>query len=260
MIIYPTGATLPENVLRFHLVFDEPPNADVVHSAVRLLDTQGQEIPHAFLDLPQGLWDSTGKTLTLLLHPGRIKSGLAASESMGMALSQGSQVTLEVNLAAFDSSGQLRKANSDVVSKKYDVTAPQYAAPNFADWQITIPKEMTQQALTIQTDRAMDYVSALSSLGIIDSNGTQQACVVTAVQGEKTIQINPLRSWQAGEYRLSFSPELEDICGNRINQPFERPNLSNIPATKAIELVFHCTPKENQGEFTGEMNAFASKA
>jgi hypothetical protein len=235
MIIYPTGATLPENVLRFHLVFDEPPNADVVHSAVRLLDEQGKEIPHAFLDLPQGLWDSTGKILTLLLHPGRIKSGLAASQTMGMALSQGSEVTLEVDMGAFNSASQLTSSSSTTVQKKYVITSAQTMGLDVDNWQITMPELLTQAPLVIHTDYAIDFLSALSAVQMIDAHGEPQPTRIEVLHDERTIHVHPSQPWESDGSRLSLSTELEDICGNRMNQSFEQTDLAKMPIAKATE-------------------------
>jgi hypothetical protein len=235
MIIYPTGETLPENVLRFHLVFDEPPNADVVHSAVRLLDEHGHEIPHAFLDLPQGLWDSTGRILTLLLHPGRIKSGLAASQALGLAVSHGSEVTLEVDIGAFNSTAQLSSTGSTIARKKYAITLAQTTGLDTDNWQITMPKVLTQHPLAIRTDHAIDFLSALSAVQIFDAHGVPQSASIEVLPGERTIYVHPSKPWQSDGWRLSLSSELEDICGNRVNQSFEQPDLAQTPAARAKE-------------------------
>jgi hypothetical protein len=93
--VYPSGTSVPENLLRIELRFRVPLRTplDMVH--VKLLDREGQLIPDPFLDLP--LPSADGRRLSLLLHPGRVKSGVGANVVLGRALRAGSLVTLVID-------------------------------------------------------------------------------------------------------------------------------------------------------------------
>src|SRR5262249_13439245 len=55
----------------------------------------GMQIQQPFLE--QELWSPDGKVLTVLLHPGRVKSGLIAHDERGPILSLGEDVTLALD-------------------------------------------------------------------------------------------------------------------------------------------------------------------
>ena len=73
---YPSGASIPENLLRVELRFASPWHSTLDMRRVRLLSDDGQEIESAFLDLPLASADGSG--VAVLLHPGRVKSGVGA--------------------------------------------------------------------------------------------------------------------------------------------------------------------------------------
>jgi hypothetical protein len=85
--VFPSANEIPTNLLRFHIRFEETPEVFDVSTAIRLIDSAGVAIDHVFLDLNEGLWSSDGLTLTVMLHPGRIKTGLVASGYLGNAFS-----------------------------------------------------------------------------------------------------------------------------------------------------------------------------
>jgi hypothetical protein len=86
--IYPTADRLPSNTLRFYIVFSAPMSAGEAHDRLRLVNDRGQVVPGAFLELEEELWDPTGRRLTVLLDPGRIKRGLRANLESGAPLVQ----------------------------------------------------------------------------------------------------------------------------------------------------------------------------
>jgi hypothetical protein len=53
------------------------------------------QIQEPFLE--QELWSPDGKLLTVLMHPGRVKSGLIAHDERGPILSPGEDVTLTLD-------------------------------------------------------------------------------------------------------------------------------------------------------------------
>ena len=64
--VYPQTDTLPENFLKFYLVFDQPMGVGKAYDQIHLY--QGKKlIRNAFLKLEPELWDSEKKTLTVCL-------------------------------------------------------------------------------------------------------------------------------------------------------------------------------------------------
>jgi hypothetical protein len=44
---------------------------------------------------------------------------------------------------------------------------------------------------------------------------------LTVGGGERVLTFAPERPWRRGEYKLVAQTRLEDVCGNRVGEPFE---------------------------------------
>ena len=83
LAVHPNLNRLPANVLRAHIVFDRPMQTAEAIEHIKLIDARGNDISNALLDFKDGLWTTDGKILTVLFHPGRIKTGLVAGDRYG---------------------------------------------------------------------------------------------------------------------------------------------------------------------------------
>ncbi len=81
--VQPSGPEVPANLLRISLVFAQPVG-EYVLPRLELRQANGEVIDKPFLE--QELWSPSGKILTVLLHPGRVKSGLIAHDTLGPVL------------------------------------------------------------------------------------------------------------------------------------------------------------------------------
>src|SRR5213595_282994 len=79
--ISPAGNTVPENLLRIELHLDAQLPAPLDMRHVKLSDREGNAIPDALLDM--ALPSRDGLDVVILLHPGRIKSGVAPNVALG---------------------------------------------------------------------------------------------------------------------------------------------------------------------------------
>lgn len=212
--VFPAGA-VPANLLRWHLVFDRPAN-DVGAEAIALLDRSGQPVRDAFVDLPEGLWDATGTRLTLLLHPGRIKSGLRSSTRFGGALAQGGDMCLQIDL------DRLLDAGLGVVNHRFVVGAAETRAVDLSLWRLGTVETGSLAPVAIGFDRAMDHFGVMEGLAIVDADGRAlQGEMIPAPDGRSAL-FHPSRPWAAGRQRLMASRDLEDVAGNRVDAAFER--------------------------------------
>ena len=100
--IYPTANVLPENLLRIYVYYPRPMAFGEGFANVRLLDAEGVVIEGAFLPTREELWSPDRRRLTLLFDPGRIKTGLIGSETLGPVLIVGQAYTFEVPALAVD--------------------------------------------------------------------------------------------------------------------------------------------------------------
>src|SRR5205809_756454 len=100
--VYPSADTLPDNQLRFYLHFSAPMSRGEAYSRVKLLKEDGQPVSFPFLELDEELWDKSGKRLTLLFHPGRVKRGLKPREEFGPIMESGHKYTLVIDKGWLD--------------------------------------------------------------------------------------------------------------------------------------------------------------
>ncbi|MEM6342092.1 MAG: hypothetical protein AAF729_13165, partial [Pseudomonadota bacterium] len=103
--IYPTAELLPENLLRIYVYYPRPMGADQGFDHVRVLDSAGAPVSGVFLAGREDLWSPDRRRLTLLLDPGRVKTGLVANETLGRAFVPGQSYAFEVSGDALDAFG-----------------------------------------------------------------------------------------------------------------------------------------------------------
>lgn len=244
--VFPSSETLPENLLRVHLYFDEPPCVDSISRAVRLFDQADGEVIHPFLDLPEGLWDPAGTRLTLVLHPARIKSGLAAREVMGPAVRRGRTYRLEIDLgllAGEKASGRfVHPHDFDVGDPLVDVIRP-------TAWSVIPAPAGALAPLRIAFDRTMDRLGLEDGFAIKGPDGEVIAFDLSVGPGERDVRLTPQRPWRGGPHQLWMSPDLEDVAGNRIASGFEEAS-GRITSSREMPalLVFEPDLPDRVGE------------
>jgi hypothetical protein len=50
-------------------------------------------------------------------------------------------------------------------------------------------------------------------------------------------RFTPDAPWKAGSYRLAANRTLEDICGNRLDRPFDRDTREKIPKQAKVTII-----------------------
>ena len=103
--VYPTADRLPENQLKFYVVFSAPMARGGVYRHINLLDERGKAVDLPFLELDQELWDKSAQRLTVFCDPGRIKRGLKPREEFGPVLVEGKRYTLVIDTGLEDANG-----------------------------------------------------------------------------------------------------------------------------------------------------------
>lgn len=220
--VTPSGDAVPENLLRIELRLARPLAHPLDMDQVHLLDARGDTIDGAFLDLP--LPGDDGRTITLLLHPGRVKSGVGANLALGRALHAGEAVTLVVD------DPQL----GTPLRKRWQVDAPARHALLAPDTRLDAPRPGTHDALQVHFDTPLT-ASAVRLLAVRGAQGDRVAGAAALRDGETTWRFVPAHAWVDGEYALMLHPRLEDVAGNRPCAPFEATRLAAVEcATTAL--------------------------
>lgn len=214
--LYPQHTHWPSNLLRFHLVFNRAMDVFDAMGHVTLLDADGSVIEHAFLDLPDGLWDAQQRILTVLFHPGWIKSGLQASAAWGPILIEGHSYRLVLE-------GTLRDAQGLPISTtlNWDIQAGPPLLGNIQpeSWTLEAPLPGTRTSTRLVTDRPIDFLS-LTSFVRLETRQHSVAVNYTPVDAT-TWWVTPLKPWPATAVRIVTTAQLEDLAGNQIASCFE---------------------------------------
>lgn len=229
-VIYPSGPTVPENLLRIELRFAAPLRTPLAMEHVRLLDQDGHAIEDAFLDLPLPSADGTG--VTLLLHPGRLKSGVGANLRLGRALQAGSSLTLVLDSP--EAGAPLRKT--------WQVVQADRVAPVPASWKLGAAPGGSRLPLVVRLDAAITS-TAVSLIAVRGPDGRRVEGDATLADAETSWRFVPKHPWKPGRYALMTHPDLEDPAGNRACSPFEIRDGSRIACERGTATPFTVTAR-----------------
>ncbi len=216
--VYPTGAELPENQLRFYVHFSAPMGLAGGADYVRLLDEAGQVVDDAFLPLDLAMWNADRTRYTLLFDPGRVKRGIRPNEQHGRPLAAGRRFTLAVDDAWPDAHGL---PLVEPYSRSFAVGPPEERAIDPAAWRIGAPAAGTRDPLAVDFDRALDHALLLRALLVLTPDGARVTGRADVRASETRWVFTPRESWEDREYRLTVLAALEDTAGNRVGRPFE---------------------------------------
>src|SRR5262245_42726873 len=136
--VRPSGAEVPANLLRISIEFAQPAEGAVL-PRLALLRPDATALPEPFLQ--QELWSPDGTILTILLHPGRVKSGLIAHEELGPILTAGDAVTLALDGRPI---------------KRWRVGQEDLTGPVATAWELAPVRAGSRQALNVTLDGPVD--------------------------------------------------------------------------------------------------------
>lgn len=218
--VYPTGSQLPENLLRFYIYFSAPMGQRDIMPAIDLLDDTGRVVEGVFLPNRFDLWSADRTRLTLLLDPGRVKSGLQANRAMGRALTPGETYHLQISETALDAGGCALAARHRVT---FTGTKADLSSPSPAKWNLLTPKVGTRDPLIVLLDGAVDHLSLAYRLRVIGPDGKPVPGRIDLGQAETHWLFTPVLPWPDRDYQLVVDPNLEDLAGNRPGTLFDQP-------------------------------------
>ena len=214
--VTPSAAVWPENVLKLYVTFSAPMRIGVAWDNIRIRDAGGAAMGGMFVEIDQELWDPTGRRLTVLFDPGRIKRGLVDNINEGPPLAVGGSYTLEIDATWRDAAGGLLVES---FAKTITVAAPLRARIDPSAWRLTPPAGPTEP-LIVDFDRPLDAALGLRAI-TVRRDGAIIPCEAELERDETRLMFHPTRPWTSGRYSLHADDILEDIAGNRIGRPFD---------------------------------------
>jgi hypothetical protein len=223
--IHPAGDTVPENLLRIELRFERPQRLPFDMQRLKLLDDAGVALENALLDLT--LASADGRRITVLMDPGRVKSGVGPNVDAGRALHAGRSVRLQVEADAIDATDVIDVTGGSIVVKEWRVTPAVSTRMRPGEWQLTMPRAGSCDALVVAFHDAISS-SGEALLAVTDATGYRLGGTTSLEQGDAVWRFMPSRRWAAGAHRLVAHPELEDPSGNRRCSAFEELGQSSV--------------------------------
>jgi hypothetical protein len=216
---YPSGDTVPENLLKIYLEFSKPMQEGHALENLLVIRNGKDTIHDVFLDLQPELWNEDRTLLTLWLDPGRIKRDLQPNKRMGKPLEERSEYRLVVNKDWQDANG-IKLGRS--YEKNYVVGPRDGTSPDPASWKIQSPRSDTTSALRIDLREYLDHVLLENAIRILDPSGHMIDGILLVYNHGSSLYFNQVRPWKAGSYTIEIEARLEDLAGNNLNRLFDR--------------------------------------
>lgn len=219
--VYPSAEQIPENVLRFYVSFSEPMREGDFLDHVRLerADT-GENLTGVFFDNIHELWSSDRQRITLLVDPGRVKTGLVANREMGRAFAAGVPYRLVV-LTTWTNTHGVPLVSEYVHT--FQAIAEDKTPVEPERWCLTPPEDSSRRPLRIDFGEPVDHVSVHRLLRVLDPGNAPLDGTWTLGPDERTAAWTPQRSWNGPveDHTLLISGRFEDVAGNNLNAAFE---------------------------------------
>jgi hypothetical protein len=218
--IFPSRDLLPENLLRFYVCFSNSMQRGRALEEVSLRDSAGQPVADALYRPPVELWDKTMRHLTVLLDPGRLKRWVGPNVELGPPLKMAQEYTLEIGSGMIDLYGRpLRES----FRKSFVVGDAVRGHISVEHWKIVPPLTGSRQALVLTFTSPLDWALLLQTITIESADGLVIEGRVAVDQCERQWSFKPKSPWIPGVYHIRVEPSLEDVCGNSVTGPFDRP-------------------------------------
>ena len=236
--VYPSGDTVPENLLRMYVEFSAPMGRKSGVEYIALLDHQDKEIEGAVLPLEYEFWSPDHKRFTIFFDPGRVKKGILPNLQMGRALEVGRSVTLVIKREWPDENGLPLKEEFRRVLR----VGPTDLEPlDTSSWRIQSPAAGSRDGMVVTFPEPLDHGLLMRALGVT-RDGKEVDGAIDVDQAETRWTFTPTTPWTAGVYQLLALDILEDLAGNQIGRAFEVDNFDTVdkgPDPKTITIPVH---------------------
>lgn len=219
-VVYPTTSVLPRNLLRFYIYFDRAMARDSSRGKISIKEATGGTLDNVLLDSRFELWSEDNRRLTLVLDPGRVKSGLANESGLTPGLEVGSRYALVLG-------AQLKSQHGCSLASDWEhqflVMSADTTRPDPLLWQIYAPGELSLDPVLIQFRKPLDHLSLAYRIRIETSAGNTVPGRISLGEKDELWRFHPTESWARGRYSIVIDPKLEDLAGNRPTGLFDDP-------------------------------------
>ncbi len=217
LAIYPTTDSIPLNLTRFYIEFSKPMQEMYILKHIKLTNKKGENITGIFYENQYELWNENRTKVTLIIDPGRVKTGLLANKLMGRAFDEGIQYTLTVDSLLLDFNDQKLTTS---FSKTFVAVKEDSIPPKVELWHYNVPKRKSKQPFIINFNDNIDHISAQTFIRITYKGNIVEG-KISLKRNEQQWFFEPQKNWKKGGYRIEVSNNLEDIATNSMYQVFD---------------------------------------
>ncbi|MEX0717908.1 MAG: Ig-like domain-containing protein [Planctomycetaceae bacterium] len=257
--IHPSRGVLPENQLKFYLVFSAPMSRGQAYDHIRLYRVGRIADPSDREPGPVGRLADPSKAEAE--SAGRI--GNPSHDDEGAAREQVEDPFLQLGEELWDPSGtrftllidpgRIKRglkpreeigpvleeggryalviepgwedANGNPVAERFEkafrVGPPDETQPSIDRWTLDVPAAGARHALAIAFDEPLDRAMLERVLVVKGPDGTPLPGEIAVDQEETRWRFTPEAAWVAGAHTLAVDAALEDLAGNSLDRPFE---------------------------------------
>jgi hypothetical protein len=238
--VYPSGDCLPENLLRFYVVFSNPMQRGQAKTEISLLDQEGEPVADALYRAPIELWDRSMRCLTVLLDPGRLKRGVGPNRELGPPLTVGREYTLVIDSGMIDGAGHPLRER---FFKRFLVTGSVRDVIAVKDWKVVLPNIRSHQPLALIFPKPLDWAMLWHGIVVESEDGQQIKGRVAIDECERRWNFVPTSPWATGAYFVRAKSNLEDVCGNNLLGAFDKPlHSASNPASEVPKTLIPFQP------------------
>lgn len=215
--VYPAGDTLPANLLFFYLRFDRPmqPAGNAwQHVRICAADSPGHALPFAWRQ--RSFWLDSNRLLVLMVHPGRVKSGIRYG---GPLITPGKQYVLDIDSGLADAGGHYVRPGT---IKQFYGGTEDHILPKIGSVSTEALKG-SRETFQVRFSERMDHAAVRENITVLRDDSVPVAVMIDEAEGSRgeRFSIVPLEPWKAGRYSICFGKGVTDLAANTLRRLFE---------------------------------------
>ncbi|MEL6368271.1 MAG: hypothetical protein AAFQ16_09975, partial [Pseudomonadota bacterium] len=197
--VYPTATVLPSNLLRFYIYFDSEMDRHSAHDQIVVQNGHGDRVDDLLLDSRFELWSENARRLTIVLDPGRVKTGLSNAQWLDDGLQDGEEFVLVVGLGVSATNGCELATE---FRHHFFVTGRDTNIPDPLTWNLRVPQAESWEPLEVELTKPLDHLSLAHRIRVRTPSGQLVSGRIEIGENDETWRFTPTQPWAPDHYQL----------------------------------------------------------